>query len=164
MIKDIVKEISEDFKKKLIDEMLKYGSKNLYQKIPDANIQETADYIISTMDVPKEVYYFSEGRGPGKPPPKEPIYKWMKDHQLVRFNNKITGRFLKDTQMVYLIQWKIAKLGTIQPSGKGKGAPFFLKPFGLTDEYKNKLSKAWLNEVKLDVISMLKKSQIGDIS
>lgn len=159
-IKDILQEFGDDYVNNLVKAMIDNGSVNMYKDIPDPVLEEKSNEYLLTINLPSPVYFFSEGRAPGKKaPPYEPIKKWIKTHQLVRWQNKITGRFLKDDVMIYLIGQKIARDGT------QANAPHFLRDlqFDLTPDFRKKLAIGFRNEVKLEMIKMLKKSQIGTI-
>jgi hypothetical protein len=155
----IVEQYGADYVADLVQVMQEQGSVNLYNQISDPVLVETVKMIVMTINVPKSVYYFSEGRGPGKWPPYNPIKKWIIDHNIYFRNQK--GQFNAGVEaMVFLTRRKIGRVGTFVPN---RAPSHFLQPFGLTDEFMKKLGKEYKNTVRLGVISMLKKSQIGTI-
>ncbi|MFW6310767.1 MAG: hypothetical protein ACOC1K_00875, partial [Nanoarchaeota archaeon] len=68
---DLMREYADIFRDELIETMKNYGSQNLYNKI-DTELDIRDDSIMIVLVGPPGVYYFSEGRGPGKMPPEAP--------------------------------------------------------------------------------------------
>jgi len=87
-------------------------------------------------------WYVEEGRGPGGPPPFDPIHLWVK-RKGIRFMDK-KGQPITTEATVNLIRWSIAKKGT-------KGAHMFQRGF---DQSVPHIERMW-DQLLEDIIEEL---------
>lgn len=131
-IKDLTNTIKfmQDYGEELLNDLSKVmqdeGSLNLYKQLSYRTIIDSNSINI-ILTAPTGVYFFSEGRGPGKMPPEEPILRWMKQRGIRVRNSK--GQFITDKAGSFLIRRKIGKEGT--KNWREGTTPNFLKDFQL---------------------------------
>lgn len=120
------------------------GSLHLYNSL-NQDIKDNVDDLILTVFGNKAIYYFSEGRRPGKFPPLAEIKSWAKLHDLDPFRDK-KGRFITFDARAFLIGRKIAQKGTQE-----KAVHFIAKIWKLDDEDKNKFMAAYRKDIEVEL-------------